>query len=204
MPLTNHIAIYGGSFNPPHIGHQTACLWLISALNAKAVMVAPTYEHYFGKELADFEHRMEMCQLMCSYVNFIYPNDEYENEREIFVTDIEKELPKPNTTLNLVNGVKKIDYCKDSQIAVVIGSDLVPELHKWHEWEKVAAENKIVAVGRSGFSNAESPLDIYQYPVELSAVSSSDIRERIAKGEPITGLVPHEIERYIYGQNLYA
>jgi len=192
MSLTKHIAIYGGSFDPPHIGHQIACMWLTEALNAELVVVVPTYEHYFGKNLIDFSHRMRMCELMIDR----FPND------DIGVSSAEERLPKPNTTLGLVEDVKK--FYPDNQIEVVIGTDLIPSLHKWHNWDKVAEQARIVAVGRTGFGNAKSPYDIYQYPIELSAVSSSSIRDRIKGGKDITGMVPLKIKRYIEEHGLYV
>ena len=102
MPLTNHIAIFGGSFDPPHFGHQLSCLWLISALNAKAVVVAPTFEHCFGKKLTDFNHRREMCERMCELLSPMNAGDDYDR-REVWVSNIEARLPKPNLTYNLIN-----------------------------------------------------------------------------------------------------
>ena len=190
MPLTNHIAIYGGSFNPPHMGHQIACMWLLEALNAEKVLVVPTYEHYFGKKLERFDYRVEMCLQMISP----FPQD------KIIVSDIEANLPKPNTTLKLVEAVKEF-Y---DTVAVVIGTDLIPSLHKWHNWDQVAELARIVAVGRTGYSETDSPFDIYKYPIELSAVSSSDIRKYIINGLDITGMVPAKIKQYIEENNLYV
>jgi len=192
MPLTDHIAIYGGSFDPPHIGHQIACMWLTEALNAELVLVVPTYTHYFGKDLTRFFHRMEMCELMIDR----FPND------NIGVSNCESMLPKPNTTLKLVETVKT--FYPDNSLSVVIGTDLVPSLHKWHEWDKVAEQTKIIAVGRTGFDEVESPYAIYQYPISLSAVSSSAIRQRIKQGQDITGMVPSKVKKYIEGHGLYV
>ena len=197
MPLTDHIAIYGGSFNPPHVGHQAACLWLLSALNAKRVLVAPTFRHFYGKDLADFNHRVEMCKIM---VRPLY--NRVTDRVSAVVSNIEKDLPLPNTTLNLVKGLK-IVYGDNAKLAVVIGSDLVPDLHKWDGWAEVAAMTKIVAVGRAGFKDTETPLNIYQYPVKLIEISSSEIRKKITNKEPITGLVSHDVEKYIYENNIY-
>jgi nicotinate-nucleotide adenylyltransferase len=204
MSLTNHVAIFGGSFDPPHIGHQIAALWLVSALNAKTVVVAPTYEHCLGKKLVNFDHRLEMCHMMCE---LLFPmnagGDDYDR-REVWTSDVEIRLPRPNTTYNLINEIKTFKEYEDQEIAVIIGSDLVPEVHKWHEWDKVAESAKIVALGRSGFEGAKTPLKIYQYPIELSAISSSEVRSRVSEGKPITGLVPHNVERYIYEKGLYT
>jgi nicotinate-nucleotide adenylyltransferase len=202
MPLTNHVAIFGGSFDPPHIGHETAVIWLMSALNATVVEIVPTFEHCFGKQLTDFEHRLEMCRIAFDKYDSIFARYGKE-EQGVFVNDIERKLPKPNITYNLVKAIQSEVYYEDHEFAVAVGSDLVPELHTWEKWNEVSKMAKIVALGRSGFESTRTPFKIYQYPIELSAVSSSEIRDNIKRGESITGLVPHNVERYIYENKLY-
>lgn len=190
MPLTNHIAIYGGSFDPPHMGHEIACMWLSRALNAEKVIVAPTYKHYFGKDLIEYNHRLGMCRLMVKTLH------------NVEVSSAEKFLPHPNTTLNLLN--LYITRNQNSKFAIIIGSDLLPELHKWHDWDEVAKAAKIIVVGRSGSHILDLPsFRVYQYPIELSAVSSSDVRNRIKSGKNITGLVSKSIKEYIMDNSLY-
>jgi len=203
MPLTNHVAIFGGSFDPPHIGHEIAAIWLMSALNAPVVEVVPTFEHCFGKELADFDHRLEMCRLTFDKYDSLFARYSCE-EQGVFVNDIERKLPRPNITYNLVKAIQSETYYEDHEFAVIVGSDLVPELHTWARWYEIADMVKIVALGRSGFENAKTPLKIYQYPIELSAISSSEIRDKVRRGKPITGLVPCNVEKYIYEKGLYT
>ena len=62
MMLHGHTAIYGGSFDPPHMGHQLACLYVLEALAAEAVWLMPCFVHPFGKALSSFEHRFAMCE----------------------------------------------------------------------------------------------------------------------------------------------
>lgn len=188
MPLTDHVALFGGSFDPPHFGHAVACMWLMEALNAQFVHMVPTFEHCFGKKLSDFNHRVEMIKRMTEPFRGM-----------VCVSEVEEELPKPNITYNLLQYYK--GYADN--IAIVIGSDLIPDLHKWVKWKEVTEEAIVVAIGRSGFNNISTPLDIYQYPVELSTVSSSDVRKRIANGQDITGLVSKSVKDYIEEHGLY-
>lgn len=188
MPLTDYLAIYGGSFDPPHIGHQISCMWLRSALNAQFVHIIPTFEHCFGKKLTSFEHRMEMCKKMAEPFRGM-----------VCVGDTEEYLPKPNITYNLLKYYLKYS----DNIAVVIGSDLIPDLDKWEKWKEVTEESMVIAIGRSGFENVSTSLNVYQYPIELSAVSSSRIRKKIANGQDITGLVPKSVKDYIEEHGLY-
>ena len=56
------IALFGGSFNPPHIGHQMACLYVLETSSCKELWMVPTFRHPFDKALAPFEDRFEMCR----------------------------------------------------------------------------------------------------------------------------------------------
>lgn len=190
MPLTRHTVIYGGSFNPPHIGHQIACMWLTEALNAEEVILVPTYQHAFGKELLDFNHRFAMCKEIATLWS----------GRRVWVSNCEEHLPHPNYTINTVKHFSETR----TNLAVAIGSDLVHELDKWTGWDEVMKLAKTVVIGRTGGGHADLDFaGLYQYPVELSAISSSQIRGQIRRGKDITGLVPHQVKRYIEKHGLY-
>ena len=195
MPLSGYTAIYGGSFSPPHIGHQVAAMWLIEALNAKEVIIVPTYSHAFGKELADFDHRVEMCRKM---IGNLWPeNDELPGK--VWVSEVERDLPHPNITLNTVKEFNKTR----KNIAVVIGSDLLHDLDEWKGWSEVVKLAKVVVVGRAGAGHADHDYAMFEYPVELSSISSSQIRGQIRRGKDIVGFVPSDVKKYIEENNLY-
>ena len=61
-------AIFGGSFNPVHVGHVLVCTWLLSTEQAQQVWVVPSLEHPFHKELAPYEDRMTMCEAAFSFL----------------------------------------------------------------------------------------------------------------------------------------
>ena len=57
------VAIYGGSFNPPHVAHQLISLLVLETVVVDELWWVPTFRHAFGKELALFEDRVAMCRL---------------------------------------------------------------------------------------------------------------------------------------------
>lgn len=188
MPLSGYSVIFGGSFDPPHVGHQSICFWLAEALHADKIIVAPTYEHCFGKDLTEFKHRIFMCRVMANPIP------------KCMVTHTERLMPRPNYTVNLV---KHYTSVIPGNYAVVIGGDLLSQLHKWEHWDKVANMVKVVAVGRPGFNTKPSIPNVEIYPVGISTVSSSEVRERIANHQSLDGYVPHEVKRYIVDNGLY-
>lgn len=196
MLLEGYDVIYGGSFNPPHMGHFLVCSWLIEALKVSTVYLVPVYEHNFGKKLASFEHRMKMCNIMRSPFG-----------NEVVLDDIEKDLPKPNTTYDLLQAYRKAYKIKKKKsndvFAVVIGSEILEELDKWHRWQELPDLARIVVVERSGFSKGVSPVPVLEYPMLLPSTSSSEVRHRLAEGKSIDGLVPYKIAEYIEKHRLY-
>lgn len=203
MPLTGYSVIYGGSFNPPHIGHQIACMWMVEALNAREVVVVPTFKHAFGKQLLDFKHRVAMCELMCDmWVNStqqLFGNANNRAPGQVWVSQMESSLPHPNITLNTVKEFIKVR----DKVAVAIGSDLLHGLDEWTGWDEVLNLAKVVVVGRTGAGHADHDYELYQYPVELSAISSSQIRGQVRRDKDITGLVPANVKKYIEDNGLY-
>lgn len=195
MPLKGYSVIYGGSFDPPHMGHRIASVWMIDALRAEEVIIVPTFQHAFGKKLTDFQHRVRMCMLANHHQDFNFTNG------RVWVSEIEETLPHPNFTINTLKAMMNDEFLS-KKVAVAVGSDLLPNLHNWHGWDEVMKLAKIVVIGRQG-SNVPSGLDVFQYPIELSAISSSEIREKIMKGDDITGLVPYSVKEYIEANGLY-
>lgn len=196
MLLEGYEVIFGGSFNPPHMGHYLVCAWLLKALKANSVYLVPVYEHNFGKKLESFEHRMKMCNIMRSPFG-----------NEVVVDDIEKRLPKPNTTYGLLQQFKKELGIKteksNDDLAIVIGSELLEELHRWHRYQELPDLAKIIVVERSGFSKAPAPIPVIEYPMLLPSTSSSEVRHRLADGRSIDGLVPYKVAEYIEKHRLY-
>ena len=89
---TRRVAIYGGSFDPPHLGHVLSVAWTLSAADVDAVWIIPTWKHPFDKEHgATFDQRMRMCEL--AFAVF----------REVEVSDIERRLGGISRTLHTLD-----------------------------------------------------------------------------------------------------
>ena len=185
MPLTKQLVLFGGSFNPPHIGHAMICVWLKQALNARGIIMVPTFQHAFNKKSIHFDHRFKMCKLLAKTLN------------GVSVSNIERHLSTPNRTYDTI----KQYTC--SNLALVIGSDLVMEVHRWYKWGEIQKMVKVIVVGRVGSKDYNIPPNWYHYPITLSSTSSSDIRKMISDNKDIVGLVPSKVEKYIRKNDLY-
>jgi nicotinate-nucleotide adenylyltransferase len=85
----------------------------------------------------------------------------------------------------------------DDRFALVVGADVLRDAPAWREFETVKTLARLVVLGRGGYGSGGSA-------VTLPEVSSSDVRERIARGESVDGLVPRAVLAYLRERRLYA
>jgi nicotinate-nucleotide adenylyltransferase len=167
------VAIYGGSFNPPHVGHAMVVAWLRWTEQVDAVWLVPTYAHAFGKVLLPFELRVALCDALATAVQ----NGPGEGVR---TETIERDLPAPSYTIDTLEALAARH--PDHTFRLVVGADVLPETPRWKAWDAIAARFDPIVVGRGGYP----PLPgVPTFPT----VSSTAIREALAKGEPVDGLL---------------
>jgi nicotinate-nucleotide adenylyltransferase len=178
------IALLGGSFNPPHVGHVMAAWWALATQGVREAWLVPAYRHPFGKALVPFEDRVRMCQLAVAAI------------RGVHVCSAEAELagdPLCGRTVRTLEHLR--DKHPDLRFALLVGADILPETPSWHRWERVNELARVVVVGRQGFPGGQGPA--------LPAVSSTEVRERLGRGEDVSGLVPRRVLDYLRERGLY-
>jgi len=184
MPGRPEIALLGGSFNPPHVAHVMAAWWALATQGVREVWLLPSFRHPFGKALAPFEDRVEMCRLAVAAI------------RGAHVCAAEAELEGDPHCGKMARTLEHLRAKHpDLDFALVIGADILPETPKWYRWDLVQARARVVVVGRQGFPGCEGP--------DLPAVSSTEVRERLARGEDVSALVPARVLEYAKGRALY-
>lgn len=187
------VALFGGSFNPPHIAHQMICLYLLEYKDFDEVHLIPVFKHPFNKELIDFDHRYKMCNLLCA------PFAGAE------VNGIERHLVEEGITEgHTIDTVREyIRRRPNYDLTLVIGSDILHEVHKWKDFNTIKEMIDVLALTRKGYvvgSGKIRNFDILDQP----NVSSTDIRDRIRTGGSPKGLVPLTILNYIFKHKLYS
>jgi nicotinate-nucleotide adenylyltransferase len=177
------VAIFGGSFNPPHLAHQMAALYVLETAAIDELWMVPAFQHPFGKELAPFAHRLKMCELAAAALG-----------PRVKVSAVEHELGVESRTLRTVRRLQQ-DF-PGHAFSLVIGADLVAELPSWHDSAELRRAVPLVVVGRAGFETGDGRL-------ALPRVSSSEVRAALAAGRPVDGLVPRSVVDYISRHGLY-
>ncbi len=179
------VGIFGGSFNPPHVAHVLAVAYALTVEVVDEVLVVPVFRHPFSKELASFEDRLAMCELAFSLLPRVH------------VSDVERELGGESLTLRTVEHLAKGH--PEWSLRLLIGSDVVPDLPKWHRWDRIAEIAPPIIVDRAGATDRKDR-------VLLPEVSSTEVRERFARGADgeVARLVPARVVAYVRSHGLYG
>jgi nicotinate-nucleotide adenylyltransferase len=179
------IGLFGGSFNPPHLGHLLVATAVYAVEEIDHLWVIPTASHAFGKDLAPFADRVRMCHLAFRHL-----------AGGAAILDIEERLPKPSYTVNLLRALHAVrPGIKPMWIA---GSDVLADLGRWKEPDEVQRLAHFVVVPRKGYEGGA------RLGIDLPLLSSTDVRTLRREGKSIAGLVDREVLAYIERRDLYA
>ncbi len=179
------VAILGGSFNPPHVAHLMAAYWTLATQDVREVWLLPSFRHPFGKDLAPFDDRVRMCELAARGV------------RGVAVCTAERELADDPLVGKTARTLEHLAAKHpDTDFVLVLGADILPDTPKWYRWDRVKELARVLVVGREGFPAVPGA-------PTLPAISSTEIRARIARGEDVSGLVPRQVRELIEERGLY-
>jgi nicotinate-nucleotide adenylyltransferase len=184
------VALLGGSFDPPHLAHQMACLYLLQAEDFDQVWLIPCFRHAFGKDMAKFEQRVDMSRLMADIFH-----------GQAIVSDVERELAQnyENRTIDTVKYLQS--KYSDDEFVLIIGSDILGEVSKWKDFEELDNIVDILVLLRPGFEVSGSKWKTSK--VMLPDISSTQVRDRLAKGESVQGLLPRTVVNYLSENSIY-
>lgn len=180
--MSRTFAFFGGSFDPPHVGHVLAASWVLSTSAVDEILVVPTFVHPFGKPLAPFEHRLEMAKRA------------FADLARVKVSAVEERMGGSSYTIHTLERLR--EEHPDAAWRLVIGSDLVDQVPSWHEGESVPRLAPLLVVGRGGHDGGTADILMPQ-------VSSTEVRRRFAAGETVDALVPRRVVEYVDAMGLY-
>lgn len=169
------IAVYGGSFNPPHVGHAMVAGWLRWADRADQVWLIPAFSHPFDKALAPFASRVAACEALAALVG-----------PWVRVDPIEATLPTPSYTIDTLATLSARH--PEHQFRLVVGADVLPTTDAWKRWDEIVARHAPIVVGRGGYP------DVPGAPT-FPSISSSEVRAALSEGRGVDHLVPDGVLR---------
>lgn len=187
------IGIFGGTFDPPHVGHLIAAQDAYSALGLDRLLFVPAAvpPHKQGVVSTPAEARLEMLRAAVA------------GDPRFEVDDVELRRPGPSYTVDTLRELRRRD--PSAALTLLMGVDQFRDLHTWREPLEIARLAEVVVLTRAGVADVGTPLDIpYRLvPVTRVDLSATEIRRRVAAGEPIRYLVPAAVESIIVREGFY-
>ena len=183
--------IFGGSFDPVHIGHISLAEEVLNSGLADEVwfMVSPHNPHKEQCKLSDENVRLEMAQLA------VAGNSGFK------ACDFEFGLPRPSYTINTLSALE--ESYPDREFILLIGADNWEKFDRWYKHDELLARYGIIVYPRDNSAVPAVPDGVIWLSAKLHDVSSTLIRGLVASGGNISGLVAPVVEEYINKNNLY-
>lgn len=173
------IALFGGAFDPPHLGHVLAACWARVCGGADAVWVLPAANHPYAKAMSPWADRWRLCQLAFADLPFCHLRDD--------------EQRSTGYTIDLVELLQREH--PGHRWLLLGGSDTAADLPNWRRGAELARLVEVVAVPRGGHAAPGA--------AALPAISSTLVRQRLVRGDGIDGLVPSAVAAEIARRGLY-
>ena len=208
----SRIGIFGGTFNPIHLGHIHTVSQSAKLLGLEKVALMPANIPPLKKApTISTQHRVNMLKLVC------------EEHPCFYLETYELEQDETSYTVKTLQAFK--DKQRELDIFFFIGMDSLVNFHLWKNYKKILELTNLVVTTRPGYdlSNVQADLqneliDVDQFrndsqskscgniilmPPQSFDIASSTIREMVAKHQDISSLVPECVEQYIKSHNLY-
>jgi nicotinate-nucleotide adenylyltransferase len=202
VPL--RIGVFGGAFDPVHLGHLIVAEQSREQANLDQVWFVPAARppHKQDQPLAPFAQRVEMLGLALA------------GQPAFRIDELEKDRPGLSYTADTLEELRRRH--PDHEWALIIGSDCLPDLPHWHEPVRIVQAAELLIVARPGWTiwmpeqlrsalklAADRPLRQKVVQTPIFSLSSSDLRQRVAHGRSIRYLVPRPVECYVETHHLY-
>lgn len=211
--MIQKIGILGGTFDPVHNGHLALAEAAGKLCNLSEVVLIPAAvpPHKQNTKITDFRHRVAMLEAAVK------------KKPELHISTIEQLLPSPSYTIDTLHYIK-IHSVGDVELYFITGADSFLDILSWKEYQDLLASCHFIVYTRKGnkakmlqqffkqlgyhpkgdcWINKKSQKSIFTSSSALPSISSSEIRDLIARGKCVSKLTPIEVADYISQNRLY-
>lgn len=188
------VVVFGGTFDPPHLGHLVVADDVYHRLRPAAVLfvAAATPPHKQGEPHTPGETRLHMVRLAVA------------GDRRFVPSSLEVDRGGVSYTVDTVAALRGAGF---SHIAVAVGADNLVEIPTWKNWRRLVDQVRLVVLTRPGYDLAAAPAELAGRlePLEVTPIpiSSTMVRARVRAGEPFRYLVPPAVFDFILSSQLY-
>jgi nicotinate-nucleotide adenylyltransferase len=192
------IGLFGGAFNPPHVGHLVCAQEAHAQLDLEVVVWVPvgTAPHREIPQDPGAEARLQMCEYATA------------GDERFGLSRIEVDRDGPSYTADTLRAIG--DRSPGDELVLILGGDQAAALPSWHQPDEVMRMATVAVAERAESDRARvegalagSPDPVF-FDMPRVEVSSTMVRERAAAGRPIRYLVPDKVANFIGAQSLYG
>jgi nicotinate-nucleotide adenylyltransferase len=190
--MSKRIGIFGGTFDPPHIGHLIVANEVLNHLKLHEVRFMPNHTppHKEKANGVTNEQRVQMVQLAIKH----HPQFSLEL--------LEIERGGKSYTYDTIVQLKERE--PENDFYFIIGGDSVEHLTQWHRIEELVSLVQFVGVNRPNYSSSRCPYPLITIEIPEIGISSSEIRNRLRHGQTVKYFLPDEVNQYIKEHRLYG
>ena len=187
MAVVRKLGIYGGTFDPVHIGHLILAREAFEQLQLDRLVFVPAAvsPHKLDSNPAPAECRLAMLRAAV------------DGEPRFDVDDVELHRPPPSYTIDTIEEFRL--RSPEAEVFYLVGSDNLPRLHTWHRFDELEKLVRFVVLTR----DMKPVEERYTTIRRVIDVSATEIRNRVATGRSIRYLVPPAVEEIIRREQLY-
>lgn len=189
------IGIFGGSFNPIHVGHAIIASHVLrqGLVDQLWLMVTPENPFKSGQHLAAETHRLRMTEMVTRHI----PG--------AVTSAFEMQLPRPSYTIDTLRALE--EKFPDDEFLLLIGADNWAAWKRWKEADAIVANHRLLVYPRFGFDVVIPPelqgrVTLVDAPI--IEISSTTVRELIAAGNSARFYVPDDVEQYAIRHKLFV
>ncbi|MGD8697751.1 MAG: nicotinate-nucleotide adenylyltransferase [Gemmatimonadales bacterium] len=189
------LGIFGGTFDPPHIGHLIVADDVMAALELDRIVFIPTGTHPLKRDKVEAPSHLRLEMIRAATAG-----------AQRFVVD-EREMRRVGPSYTIDTVTEYGEELPGAELYLLIGSDILSEIHRWHSVIQIAERARIVVMSRP-----DAPEDTFGPTTDLETtrvnvthveISSSEIRERVRVGRAFRYLVPEGVYEIIAEHSLY-
>ena len=191
------VCLFGGTFDPPHLGHLIIAQTIFEAENFDQIVFVPAYQppHKNGMKISPVDQRLEMLKIAIS-----------ENPNFV-MSDLEIQRKGLSYSIDTIIEYKKQNNLSSDELFYLMGSDSLKQFKKWKDTKRIIDESRVIVAIRPGFRPSDIPnwilAKIQFASIPRIEISSTTIRDRWVDDKTIRYMVTESVWQYINKNKLY-
>ncbi|MFQ6677912.1 MAG: nicotinate-nucleotide adenylyltransferase [Fidelibacterota bacterium] len=190
------VCLFGGTFDPPHIGHLLVAQTVAEAENFEKIIFVLTYHPPFKNNFSPVEHRLSMLKMA------IVGNPKFD------ISEIELKRRGISYTLDTIKAFKEEEKLTKDELYFLIGSDSLMDFSTWDRPREILNECKLLVAIRPGFRPSDVPIWVLKKVqfanIPRFEIASSTIRKRWEENKTIRYMVTQPVWEYINAHKLFS